>query len=211
MVRLYWPADLRPAFDALFAIDDAMADVVARSTEQRLAAIKLAWWRERLEDLDDGKVPAEPRLQAAARELLPRGVSGGELAELEDGWLARLRTEDCGDDEIEEFQPRGRRFFSLAARLLGGWHDPLADAGAAWALADLARRGVNWPTRTHLLLHAGFLVEAVDNYRFPRRLRPLTMFSALARRDAVQKPQLEPEATPGRALALLRHRLTGRI
>ena len=54
MVRLYWPVELRPAFDALFDIDEAMADVVARSTEPTLAAIKLAWWRERLEELRTG-------------------------------------------------------------------------------------------------------------------------------------------------------------
>jgi len=98
LVRLYWPAELRPAFDALFAIDDAMADVVVRSTEPRLAAIKLAWWRERLEELDDGKVPAEPRLQAAAEHLLSRGVTGAELSRLEDGWLMALQTESWGDD-----------------------------------------------------------------------------------------------------------------
>ena len=51
-----------------------MGDVVARSTEPALGAIKLAWWRERLEELDHGKVPAEPRLQAAAAELLPREI-----------------------------------------------------------------------------------------------------------------------------------------
>jgi len=47
LVRLYWPAELRPAFDALFSLDDALADVVARSSEPMLGAIKLAWWRER--------------------------------------------------------------------------------------------------------------------------------------------------------------------
>jgi 15-cis-phytoene synthase len=70
LVRLYWPVELRPAFDALFAIDEAMGDVVAKATEPTLGAIKLAWWRERLEQLDEAKVPAEPRLRAAADELL---------------------------------------------------------------------------------------------------------------------------------------------
>ena len=65
-MRLYWPTGLRAAFDALFAIDDALGDVVAKATEPALAAIKLAWWRERLEELDSGQAPAEPRLKAAA-------------------------------------------------------------------------------------------------------------------------------------------------
>ena len=29
LVRLYWPVDLRPTFDALFDLEDAFADVVA--------------------------------------------------------------------------------------------------------------------------------------------------------------------------------------
>ena len=44
--------ELRPAFDALLAIDDAMAEIVATATQPALAAIKLAWWREALEKLD---------------------------------------------------------------------------------------------------------------------------------------------------------------
>jgi len=188
-----------------------MANVVARHSEPALAAIKLAWWRERLEDLDQGKIPAEPRLQAAAAELLPRGIAGTELARLEDARLSCLQTESWGDEEIEQFQPRGGYFFSLAARLLGDWQDQLAEAGAAWALVDLARRSVRWPESTHLLLHAQILAEAVERHRFPRSLRPLTMFAALARRDAIREDVIEREAAPGRALTLLRHRLTGKI
>ena len=70
LVRLYWPVELRPAFDALFAIDDAMAEVVASSSQPALGAIRLAWWREALERLDNGPPPAEPRLQAASSRSL---------------------------------------------------------------------------------------------------------------------------------------------
>ena len=57
-----------------------MADVVRTTSEPMLGAIRLAWWRERLEELDDGAPPPpEPRLQAVAYELLPRGVRGSEL------------------------------------------------------------------------------------------------------------------------------------
>src|SRR5688572_13876953 len=90
LVRVYWPLELRPAFDTLMEIDEAMAGVVAKATEPALGAIKLAWWRERLEELDQGRIPAEPRLKSAAAELLPRGLTGAELAELEDGWATLL-------------------------------------------------------------------------------------------------------------------------
>ena len=75
---------LRPAFDALLDIDEAMGDVVAKATEPALAAIKLAWWRERLGELDQGKVPADVPAQAAQRYRLDdvtagtSGNAGGE-------------------------------------------------------------------------------------------------------------------------------------
>ena len=195
LVRLYWPAALRPAFDALFDIDDAMADVVARSTEPALAAIKLAWWRERLEELDHGKVPAEPRLQAAASELVSRGISGAELAGLEEGWAVLLQQ----NVDMNVLLSRGAVLFALAARLIDA--DPpgtLAVAGGIYAAGGITRRGLMPPD-----VPVTSWVPPI-----PGAFRRLTMLAALSRRDLSRR---EPEATPGRAWTLLRHRLTGRI
>ncbi|HEU0284996.1 MAG TPA: hypothetical protein VFR52_07635, partial [Sphingomicrobium sp.] len=53
---------------------------------------------------------------------------------------------------------------------------------------------------------------AMGGIQFPPALRPLTALTALAVRDLARGgPPFEPEATPGRALALIRHRWTGRI
>jgi phytoene synthase len=192
LVRLYWPVELRSAFDALFAIDDAMGDVVARATEPALAAIKLAWWRERLEELDAGKVPAEPRLQAAADELLTRSIGGASLAELEDGWAALLEA----DPDPERVAARGAKLFGLASSLLGT-ADPMT--GMAGRLYALVRLG-----------HRPAVSAELARHPFPRALRPLTALAALAARDA-RRGASEPQGTPGRAWTLLRHRLTGRI
>jgi phytoene synthase len=195
LVRLYWPTGLRPAFDALFDIDDAMAGVVARSTQPALGAIKLVWWRERLEELDDGKIPAEPRLQAAAKELLPRRISGAELAELEQGWLTLL--EESPDPE--RALDRGAKMFSLAARLIG--RDPpafLPVAGRLYAAGSLQRLG--------LLSEEAWAITPYLSV--PGRFRRLTGLAVLAKRDL---HQTEPEGTPARAWALLKHRLTGRF
>lgn len=172
-----------------------MGDLVARSTEPTLAAIKLAWWRERLEELDEGKVPAEPRLRAAAAELLPRGIKGAELGRLEAAWAALLDEQPNRDLVLE----RGRMLFVLAARLLGP-NAPacLQIAAGVYAVGSLKRRG---------LLPADLLV-VTDSPRIPRRFRPLTALAVLASRDLGRN---EPEATPVRAWALLRHRLTGLI
>ncbi len=201
LVRLYWPVELRPAFDALFGIDDALAEIVATSTQPALGAIRLAWWREALARLDTGPPPPEPRLQAAAAELLPRGISGARLAELEDGW-ATLFDEEPDFVRIGE---RGRKLFDIAAGLLGGADPLLGVAGRLYA-TEAARR-------------AGFLARGspraeighLAGHRFPRRLRPLTALARLAARDAKQSPAIEAEATPARAAALLSHRLFGTV
>lgn len=177
-----------------------MGDVVAKATEPALAAIKLAWWRERVGELDQGKVPAEPRLQAAAQVLLNRGISGAMLAELEDGWAALL--EEVQDEK--RVASRGEKLFELAARLVGAQDPKLGIAGRLFAAESLARQGL-------ATISSAENLHRLAGYRFPRRLRPLTALSALAARDARQSPTVEPEGTPGRALTLLRHRLTGRI
>ena len=200
LVRLYWPADLRPAFEALFDLDEALAEVVARSSEPALGAIKLAWWRERLEALDSGQVPAEPRLQAVAGELLPRGISGAALGELVDGWTTLL--EQAPD--VGRMAEGGARLFAIGARLLGA-SDPLCDtAGRLYRQEQVARHALTtaqWPMDE---------LHQLAGHQFAKPLRPLTALAALAARDATRS-SLEPEATPGRSWVLLRHRFTGRI
>jgi phytoene synthase len=172
-----------------------MAEVVARSTQPALGAIKLAWWRERLEELDQGKVPAEPRLQAAAVELLPRGISGSELAELEDGWLTLL--EETPD--AERALSRGAKIFALAARLIGNEPPAFLDAmGRLYGAGSLHRLGLA-PEG------AGVTTPFKSAASCFRRL---TGLAVLAKRDL---QRLEAEGTPGRAWALLKHRLTGRF
>lgn len=200
LVRLYWPVELRPAFDALFAIDDVMAEVVASSTQPALGAIRLAWWREALERLDHHPPPPEPRLTAAAAALLPRGITGAMLAALEDGYATLLDEQP----DSKRLGASGEALFAIGAILLGATDIKLPIAGRLHAFAKAARRG-----------HAAFPnkidVTGLAGYRFPRALRPLTAFARLAARDVRHKPTFEPEATPARAVALLSHRLFGTI
>ncbi len=200
LVRLHWPIEMRSAFDALFAVDDVMAEVVASSTQPALGAIRLAWWREALERLDRHPPPAEPRLAAVAAELLPRGVTGAMLAGIESGY-ATLLDEEPDSDRIGD---GGAALFAVGAALLGAHDVKLEEAGRIHAFARAARRGL-----------AAIPSESQDDtlatHRFPRRLRPLTAFARLAARDVRMAPDLEPEATPARAAALLAHRMTGRL
>lgn len=200
LVRHHWPVELRPAFDALFAIDDVMAEVVASSTQPALGAIRLAWWREALERLDYQPPPSEPRLQAAAAELLPRGVTGKALAALEDGYAA-LVDEHPDKDRLGT---GGAALFAIGATLLGADDARLPDAGRLYGFASAARRGL-------AAIPDDVDGRALAGHRFARTLRPLTAFARLAMRDIRRAPVLETEATPARAAALLSHRLFGTI
>src|SRR5690348_7199019 len=106
------PASIRPAFAALWAVDLAFADVVATSSDARLGAIRLAWWRERLEELEES-APAEPRLQAVAADLLQHGVTGAELSLLEDAWEPMLAPFPWGPEQAEGFRQRGGLLFGI--------------------------------------------------------------------------------------------------
>lgn len=199
MLRLL-PVDLRPAFEALFQVDAAMGDVVARATQPALGAVKLAWWRERLEELDQGVVPAEPRLRAVAENLLPRGIGGADLAALEDGWATLLEEQI----EPERIADRGAELFGLGGRLLGIDDERLGDAGALVALASVGRRGL-----PELLEQARERERLLVRHRFARGLRPLTALVRLAVRDLRSGPPFEPEGTPPRVAAMLRHQWSG--
>jgi 15-cis-phytoene synthase len=199
LALIHMPAHLRDAFRALFAVDAAMADVVASSTEPALGRIKLAWWREQLEALDQNPAPAEPRLRAVAEHLIPKEIAGAEVAQLETGWTTLL------DPEVDQnlVADRGAILFRIGGRLLGS-HDPkLPEAGAFYALASVGRHGV-----PELFEHAEKCFERLCGHRFDRRLRPLTMLARAAARDLVRK---EPESSRTRALAMLAHRWSGRI
>lgn len=177
-----------------------MADVVVRSTQPALGAIKLAWWRERLEELDQGMVPAEPRLQAAAAELLSRGISGGDLAQLEEGWAGLLH-DTPGMALLNE---HGAKLFDIGSRLLKTEFDrAIGNAGRLFACVDAGRRGLIDLTECDAHAFRG---------KVARRARPVTALATLAARDLKRGgPPFEPEGTPGRALALLRHRFDGRL
>lgn len=188
-----------------------MADVVRTSTQPMLGAIRLAWWRERLEGLDAGEAPAEPRLAAVADELLPRGVQGHELAQLENGWLRLFDEFPWGLRTAEAIGFRGRLLFGLAAALLGERTPQIEIAGGAWALADAARHCSDGPSRVSLLEQALSLGHELTGVRFARRLRPLSMLAALAIGDAGRGEPFEVEGMPRRAAVMLRHRMTGRL
>lgn len=199
---LHMPTGVRDAFRALFSIDEAMGDVVARSTEPQLARIKLAWWREQLEALDGSPPPAEPRLRAVAEQLLPHGISGAELSNLEIGWVTLL------DDKPNPGMVgvRGVKLFEIAASLLGESDELLSNAGWIYGQMSAARLGYNPPPDVVVPTLQPLLVR-----KMPRGLRSITVLARVAVRDFRHGKPFESEGSLARALAMLAHRWSGRI
>jgi len=198
------PARIRSAFKALWNLDLALADVVATRTDTNLAVIRLAWWRERLDELDQGAAPpAEPRLRNVARELIARGVTGAHLLRLEDAWLPLLDPLPWGERQAEGLRLRGRVLFGIGANLLGGDPRDAEPAGALWSLADGADHCSDPESREFLLGKARGIELSTKS---PRTLRPLTVLAALAAYD------LGHEGVGLRRVAIaLAHRLWGRV
>lgn len=171
---------MRPALIALFGIDAELGVVVAGTTEPMIGEIRLAWWREALEGLDVGTVPAQPLLQLVAAELLPRGIGGAALAGLEDRWLGMIGNSEVPAAHVEG----GGMLFGLGARLLGSDEAMGKQLGAAWVTGD-----------------------ASGLPRVPAPLRPLLGLVRLAARDVARAQQgLPPDApgSPGRQWLLLK-------
>jgi len=171
-----------------------------------VGAIKLAWWRERLEELDRGvEAPAEPRLRAVANELLNRQVGGEELSRLEDAWLPLLDPFPWGEAQVAAMKLRGRLLFGIGARLLGVRDEEGGRAGAFWSLVDGAHHCSDADSREALLQSARAELGQLTK-RLPAALRPLTGLAALAAADLVR------EGSGLRRLsAAVRHRLSGRL
>jgi 15-cis-phytoene synthase len=202
----YVPAPRRAGVEALWRLDLALGQVLATGREPMISRIRLAWWRETLEKLDQGRPPSEPVLEALAAHVLPAGLRGADLAVLAEGWEILLAPDPLNAADLHAYaEKRGEALFTLGARLLGAAAPP-PPGGGAWALVDFARRSASADEAAAAIAAA----RAVPPAKWPSRLRPLGMLVRLARRDAARFPRpFEPQGAPARMVRMLAHRLTG--
>jgi len=208
LVLAYAPARSCPALEALWRLDVTLAAVLATGREPMVSRIRLAWWREALERLDTAPAPPEPVLQEVAALLLPAGLSGSDLAAMEEGWSLLLGEGPLAAEALRGYAAaRGGLLFRHSARLLGGEAD-VEPAGARWALVDLARHSRD-PAEADAALDEAAAIPRESPW--PKALRPLAMLSLLARRDAGRRSQtFETQGSPARMLRLVKFRMTGR-
>jgi 15-cis-phytoene synthase len=188
----------------LWNLDLALADVVSTSTDPRLGAVRLAWWRDRLEELDSGAPPAgEPRLSAIHRQLLPI-TTGATLSNIATAWAPLLEPFPWSEAVADGLRQRGAGLFGVGAEILGAPADGAETAGELWSLADGAFHCSDLQSREFLLEQARAKLGEVPSV-IPRELRPLTVLAALAAHDLTRKGSVS------RVLAAAHHRLNGKI
>ena len=153
------PADRRAGLTALYALNYEIARSAETVTQEDLGRIRLAWWREAVAEIYDGKaVRAHPVLQAwtpLAREAeLPRGLVDALIdAREHDFEAAPFATWDELDAYVDATAGNVMR---LGIAVCGGEAEPLARAGGrAWGCAGLLRAEAFWRSRGRSFLPQG--------------------------------------------------------
>ena len=207
----YVPLDRRAGFAALLALDDVLAGIVRTTREPMVGQMRLTWWHEALQALDEGGLPVgEPVLAAIAGDVLPRGGSGTMLSAMIDGWEVLIGPEPVDLPRMQQFaRARGGTLFAALAGLQGGTVDAaVMRAGEGWALTDLA---VHLRDPAQAALARSLAAAALDHVFQPawaQPLRPVGMLAILARAD-LDTPSPRP-GSPRRLARLLMHRIWGR-
>ncbi|WP_228243843.1 hypothetical protein [Porphyrobacter sp. GA68] len=195
----------RPVYRSLFAFETRLGRMVAGAREPALVQIRMAWWREQLQGLDD-----RPHSDPLLRLLTQSGwaARSRDLVEMVDGWEALLFYRENATTLPDSIRARTAGY-AAAARLLGMEADGAAVAeGARWwvaadALHHLRAGGDDASVQD---LTQGWPIRLP---RLPRQLRPVSVLAALGQRSLLRGGQ-PPLSRRGDALAALRVGLVGR-
>ena len=206
----YAPSAVRPALEALWALDAQFGHVVRSTTEPMIGEIRLTWWHDALLALGNGPAPDEPLLQRVKACLGEADLPA--LAGMAEGWSELLEAMPLGDQALESHaERRGGALFRQAAILLGGEAHDVSAAGRGWALVDFAFRCSDRATAARALAMARAALEPAMALRWPKAARPLGILAHIALRDAKAGCEVpRRQGSPARQLRAIRHLLTGR-
>lgn len=180
----YAPTAFRANNLVVILLDLRLSRLVAQRREPLLTQMRLAWWRDRLNEEPTGFHHDEPLLDL----LKGWGPTRARLTALVDGWEALLVDPPITDGAIDLFaKGRGQAFAALAERCgVQGFADEARRAASNWALADLAARSAD-PTEAAQVQRTAAAADW-KTPKLPRALRPLAVLHGLAARKQGKGP-----------------------
>lgn len=193
----YAAAAARPALTALWALDDQLASILRTTSDPMTGQLRLTWWHDALGRTEP--VGGQPIL-AAVRDAR---FAMADLQRLVAGWEALL--DEPTDATLTAYADGRAALFDVAAGALMT-SAAVGDAGAGWALVDLARHHSSPAIAARALALARARLAAAPRI-WSRAGRPLGLMTKLARRDL---DGIEPQGSPRRIAAAVWLALTGR-
>ena len=141
---LFLPTERRRAITALYAYCREVDDVVDECTDPGVARTKLAWWREEVARLYEGK-PQHPVARALADVIQPYGITQDQLLTVIDGLAMDLEYNRYPDfDTLKLYCHRVAGVVGLMSARIFGYTDArtleyAADLGLAFQLTNIIR------------------------------------------------------------------------
>ena len=194
----YAPLKLRQSFAVLLQLDARLARIALATAEPMLAQVKLAWWRDALQDPAD-EAAAHPLVGAVARD---DAIDPTHLTLLVDAWEAIVAGQGDGLDKVRKLAGARTEIWASVAGL--PTHPNVETAALFWTAGELyARAPAVFPRGDF----AG-LLERETITALPRALRPLAVLGGLGRRALERGTAMLGDR--GAALVALRLGIFGR-
>ena len=168
---------------ALYALNYELSRAAEVASQPLIGEMRLAWWREALDEIFEGRpVRRHPVALALSEAVARRRLAREGLEALIDGRLRELEPWPLGEEEVQDYlDATAGCLMTLAAGVLApGVAGDLRSAGRAWGLAGLLRIGGRLPPAWAVgavRAQVGEALEAAD-----RELRnlPVAAFPAVA-------------------------------
>jgi phytoene synthase len=200
---------------ALYALNHVTAKIVTQVSEPMMGHIRLAWWREAIEELAVGQAArAHPVVEALADPIRRKAFEPAELDALVDARAEDFEPDSFTDEVrfIAHIDATAGRLAAIAARRLDPASPPAAVSAAmrAWGLAGQHRNGRLPPSLAVRVVAA--VDEQLEAARAELKALSVAAFPAVA--YATLAADYARGKSPGplrKQLALLGATLTGRI
>ena len=174
---------------ALYAFNDELARIAPAVSSPLLSEIRLAWWREALDEIAEGRpVRRHPVTEALARAAGRRRISPDLLYGMVEARAADLDAEAFTDavSLYRYLDATAGAVMALAAQVMGDRDPAVTAAGRAWGVAGLARS--HWlagaPNRLPPDWTAADVSAAADSFllssRSESKALPVKAFPAVA-------------------------------